>query len=745
MTWSLPYPVLTYVVAAIAAVALLYLARRWAISKNLKSLWFFIPRALVLGAVLAVLLNPVEESARELPPSRPQVACLVDSSRSMGLDEIPRLEEAKDFVYRAQEELDYSKKAELQLYQFGQRITSIPSLAEVAARDDESALSKALSDLQGFLPDAESPIVIVSDGQIGDVAELEEVAKQYKALGIPVHVYPVGANNLRGDVAIERLSIPRKVKANDQAPVRVTVRSQGYNGQRVELQVVASSNPNGKPVATLPITLKQGSQSYDVVVPADPKAGELVLSVPLQKNEAIENNNSVPFELIARDRKMKVFYMEGTQGTEYRYIRDALQDDPNITCVSAVVDNQYSSRPRLSRVDDPYKGFPASREELFEFDVVICSDISKGAFTREQLEWTTELVRDRGGGFIMIGGYTSFGAGNWDQTVWDQLIPIDMRGGNVGRGVVNQQFNTSVPAKVRTHPIWRLSEDQRKNDQIIDAIPPFFGTNIAKRVKPAATLLAVSASRVSMAGKSPVFACQSYGKGRTFAMLPDSTVSWGSAFERNWGDGDNRYFRKFWRNVVNWLTENSVSGDRRLVVHTDKLIYRPGEPIQFSVQAFDEQMKATKKYRVEVLSADDDQSKQVLRPTGAAYTGELKASLPAISANEEASTLSELQLKVVSKEGNKVIATQEVTLQVLNDSDELLTPNANRKVLEKLAEWTDGEVLKSSDELIDALADLQTKKGQRVVYQSPSWDKPWVWFSMLGLVVSEWIMRRRSR
>ena len=60
--------------------------------------------------------------------------------------------------------------------------------------------------------------------------------------------------------------------------------------------------------------------------------------------------------------------------------------------------------------------------------MIICSDISRGAFTPEQLEWTVELVNKRGGGFVMIGGNRSFGSGGWDQTVWDGLIPVDMSG-----------------------------------------------------------------------------------------------------------------------------------------------------------------------------------------------------------------------------------------------------------------------------------------------------------------------------
>ena len=47
-------------------------------------------------------------------------------------------------------------------------------------------------------------------------------------------------------------------------------------------------------------------------------------------------------------------------------------------------------------------------------------------------------------------------------------------------------------------------------------------------------------------------------------MSSDTTVDWGRDFEHNWGEGDNRYFRKFWRNVVRWLAENSEASQQRL-------------------------------------------------------------------------------------------------------------------------------------------------------------------------------------
>ena len=112
-------------------------------------------------------------------------------------------------------------------------------------------------------------------------------------------------------------------------------------------------------------------------------------------------------------------------GREYRWIRDALQEAPDIDCTPMVVQEQYATRPRLQHVEDRYRGFPTTREELFRYDVVICTDISQGAFTKEQIAWTVELVGEREGGFVMVGGHTSFGAGGWDRIGWPRSANSD--------------------------------------------------------------------------------------------------------------------------------------------------------------------------------------------------------------------------------------------------------------------------------------------------------------------------------
>ena len=98
----------------------------------------------------------------------------------------------------------------------------------------------------------------------------------------------------------------------------------------------------------------------------------------------------------------------------------------------------------------------------------------------------------------------------------------------------------------------------------------------------------------------PALVVENYGRGRTMAMTTAIRAD-GPASSRNRGAGrTSRYYKKFWRNVVYWLTENSSIGRRRLLAETDKRLYRPGEPIVLQARTFDENAAPTLDYRVAV-------------------------------------------------------------------------------------------------------------------------------------------------
>ena len=332
---------------------------------------------------------------------------------------------------------------------------------------DETRLNLALEQLAGRFGDGlPFGVFVFSDGRSTDPEPLDATARAYRELGVPVHVVPLGDERISGDVAISDIDAPRDARPGTRVPVRVTVRSRGFRGTAGRAERSARPPTRTRtPIATLAAHACRRRANARARHRNRPGQGPLDGA----RSRRFRTRPSHPitpsrFRSRLETSKLRVIYMEGTGAAEYRFLQDALHEDPDIKCTSMLVGNQYDARPRLSRVDDPARGFPTTREELFGYDVVICSDIARTAFTQEQLEWTVELVAKRGGGFAMIGGNTSFGSGGWDQTVWDGLIPVDMS----GRGPARSEnywgaFRVVIPRQAMDHPIWRIVDDPERN------------------------------------------------------------------------------------------------------------------------------------------------------------------------------------------------------------------------------------------------------------------------------------------
>ena len=245
-------------------------------------------------------------------------------------------------------------------------------------------------------------------------------------------------------------------------------------------------------------------------------------------------------------------------------------------------------------------------------------------------------------------------------------------------------------------------------------------------------------------------------------MLTDSTRGWGIDFERLWGESDNRYFRKFWRNVIYWLVENSAKGNRRLRIDTDKILYRPGQPIRVSGQAYDEKLESTTRYKVVARLRPLGQSTKVsgsasapsiqeailaAREADHSYQGELIAlplrQIPA-AAGGEASPQRTLALEVAAYDGNQVAAQALLDVQILDDPVEFHDPRPDPQRLEELARLSGGRVLHTAEELAEVLNSYTPAPGEIIVNRAPLWDHPGLWLLLLGLLTVDWVWRRWS-
>jgi uncharacterized membrane protein len=782
MEWSHPNPMEFSAAIGLVSLALLMLARRAARSPDARSLLLVALRASALAVLVAILLDPVRTIETTIPGDRPTAIFLVDGSRSMGLERpTTRLDRVGREIDRAERLIAPERMPAIERYRFGRTLSATSPGETPRAVDDESRLLDALERLPSrFGPNPPFGVFVFSDGRTPETSGFEDVAEGYKKLGVPIHVLPVGDSSISGDVSIRDLVFPRDAPKGSKIAVKVVVGSRGFAGRRAEVAIRPSTGADVRPLATLPLTLVDGDVPTELVIEADRAHAPLVAEVLPLPGESVAENNSIPFQVAARNNKIRVIYMEGSQESEIAYIRDALVENPDIECMAMGIDAQMNFKQTLHRLDDPSKGYPTTREELLGFDVVICSDIAKSAFTPQQIEWTVELVAKRGGGFAMVGGHTSFGSGGWDKTPWDGMIPIDMSGNGPGQysAFYNGYFQVVVPPGLETHPIWRIVDDPTRNREILARMPQFSGTNLTDRLKPAAVLLGLSdhpltgmemqpqgyqlqkKRKAQGPTGTPIFSAQPYGKGRSFAMSTDSTASWGSAFETTWGEGDNRYFRKFWRNVVTWLAENSSGASRNLEIATDKIIYRPGQSIQVTAKAFDEKLDPTDRYRLvaRLVRADVPDKKPIpnapapppLVPdsplTSRAESRDFAAHLPIPPAESirgaNGPSLHPATVEVVAMDGERTVSRASLDVQVLDDSDEFRDPRPDPPRLASLASHSGGSVMTGPDDLANLLQHSTEDVDRVVTTRAPLWDTPTVMGLVFALLVAEWTIRR---
>jgi hypothetical protein len=197
-----------------------------------------------------------------------------------------------------------------------------------------------------------------------------------------------------------------------------------------------------------------------------------------------------------------------------------------------------------------------------------------------------------------------------------------------------------------------------------------------------------------------------------------------------------------------------------LRVETDKVIYRPGQPIEITVRAYDGKLEETDRYRLTArlrqpasfshdgASVSPPPIEEVaLAPAAGDKLYHARIKTPPISVIAEkppGASLQALALEVTGRGGSEPAVQTSINVQVLDDSPEFRDPRPDFPALETLAQLTGGKVLHSASDLGELIGACRPTPGEKVVNRQPAWDHPAVWFLLLLLLAGEWILRRIS-
>ncbi|HIE30322.1 TPA: hypothetical protein EYP66_23935, partial [Candidatus Poribacteria bacterium] len=460
-------------------------------------------RAITLMIIVFSLLKPFI-TIPQINPEDSYLLVLMDDSKSMQIADCSenktRIEVVRELLFSPQQGLinQLKQRFKTRLFAFSsgsQRISVTDALnADGDYTDIPKSLSEALEDLKGV---PLSGAVLISDGADKSGKDIAKVGYRLRQRKVPVHAVGIGSTEGVNDLELVRVDAPQKVEENYPIEIWITVRRSGYSSRKV----IVTLNQEGRELKNQVVNLDKKHQSQRIsmkFIPRTPGTHKYTVKVHPEPDEIIRQNNEKKFLIkISASQKTKILYVEGNPRWEFKFIRRSLENDPNVQLTARVMTapNTIWGLGRMSG-EGKFELYPESEEELFSYDGIIWGNVDAAKFSLQQLEYTADFVKTRGGGFLMLGGSRSLGSGTYINTPIANMLPVELERnsefGNPpnplfkGGTFRNSEFEFKLTPEGKSEPMLRLDADASKNDARWRAMPTLKGYSWVKRAKPGA-------------------------------------------------------------------------------------------------------------------------------------------------------------------------------------------------------------------------------------------------------------------
>jgi hypothetical protein len=614
-------------------------------------------RVAAIVFILLLLFQPyAETSVRKLVKSH--LVVLIDTSASMGFidtytdadkaertrraanlglaapSSVPRLELVKGLLTNPDVRLleQFADQFHLHLYTFDADTALMYSSSEARIGEEETSealgqrvralaavgaytfLGSAVSDILEEFRLRDEPlagIVVFTDGRPsppggGPVKPVEAARKAAAAEpAVPLFLVGVGDPDLPRNIHVANLRAKEVVLFGDDASFEFTVTHKGFAGEAV-VAILEELGPEGDVVEELDlkgadIVLEEEDEEQTVRVMhrfKRPGFHTVRVGIPVQRGEKIENDNFLVHHIRVVDKKIKVLYVEGYPRWEYRFLKNALTRDTE-TILAHVINLDADPEGVVQPFSDapgwgPRYSFPETKEELYEYDVLIFGDVDWKRLVPDDEQRSKEILAsvkqfvDDGGGFIMIAGpYDS--PGSYRNTEIGDVLPVVLSLNEElnAHQDPTRSFNFDLTEAGKKHPIMQLEDDPASSASIWeeDRFSAQFWYYPVEKAKapPATTVLAVHPGEYNRNkfGQHVLLATMDYGKGRTLFIAVDEL------WRLRWSFGDLYHYRFYGEAIRMLATYKLLRGTKRFKIFTDNSRYFVGDPVTISAVVYD--------------------------------------------------------------------------------------------------------------------------------------------------------------
>jgi uncharacterized membrane protein len=526
---------------------------------------------------------------------------------------------------------------------FGQRLRGLPDeaaergkaptpLAERIAREfrteeTQTSLADAVHELvtknEGDAPGA---IIVVTDGQDNASRRtLEEAAEVCARHRIPLHLYGVGSSEV-GNLELKDFLSPETVFFDDTVSVPVRWRCRGFKQGAAELVL----SLGGRPVARKDVALKEGEEFREVLQFTPRKTGgneeksEFAVSIRFKGQETFVEDNELKRPVTLVDRRVGILYVEGTPRWEYKFLMPALLRDRRVDAKFLLAEGDR----RALAAGGPYlTAFPATRGELFAYDVLILGDVALAFIGAEKVAWIRDFVRE-GGSLIFMAG-RRHAPSEYAASPLAEVLPVEF--GSARFPSDTERTQVYVPVLTRAGgqaEMLSLADTPDESARVWQTLPGFYWAYPVQKLRAGAAALLVHPRLKAGDQPMPVMATQFYGKGQVLFLGTDESWRWRA-------NGGDKVFGRFWGQLIYQMGLPHVVGTpKRVQVALERPENVLGRPGYVYARVFDAEFKPYAGERVnarlERLDAKpgEERTRAIALDPAAGQPGEYRALLP---------------------------------------------------------------------------------------------------------------------
>ncbi len=627
------------------------------------------------------------------------------------------------------------------MFLFGQRLRSLPDVqgvqtvaaAELQANETRTALADAVQEIllqqEGDPPAA---IVILTDGRDNaSKLTLEDLATECARRGVPLHIYGVGSSEV-GNLQVKEVVVPDTIFFDDAVSVLVRWSCHGFKEGSAEITLTLG----GKTVARKEVEVRPGDDLRELVTFTPQKGTEreekldLVATVTFRGNEVfLEDNALTRRDVRVIDRKVKVLYVEGSPRWEYKFLMTALTRDRRVDPSFVLVQGD----PRALAAGPPFLPvFPATRDALFAFDLLILGDVPAHYLNPDRLGWIRDFVRE-GGGLVLIAGRQHAPA-SYHNTPLAEVLPIEFL-----------PLKFKMDPEARPEPLTplltragersdllALADTPQENTRIWKELPGFCWHYPVTKLRPGAVALLAHPRQRLGDQPMPLLATHHYGKGTVLFSGVEETWRWRY-------NARDRYFARYWGQVVYQLgLPHLVGNPKRVQLTLERAENFLGRPGYVYARVFDAEYRpltvekiAGTLERVDAKPGEERSSAVALHAVPE-QPGEYRALLPH-------NAVGRFVLRVDSPEA----AALEYRVS-LPPQHELEVAGMAEDALRQLATQSGGRFYHEED--LHRLPDQIEPKQAPYVHRQEVllWSAPLMFLLIVGLFTAEWVLRKYS-